>query len=220
VAKDGHGSDKTEGSATYHARYNLLRTVRTKIKTRKTCVRKLLIRTRYYFPGASTLRRTSMFRASPWVTYDPSADHRNQNPARSTPPPPPKPTDDTANMDAPHISTLREEESPPPPAPNPSRTSKFRVKLLVNDGKRRSDSVPSVRKRSQAPEDDEEQDEEEEDQLIDDEDVRTKSASSIAVAASSSSTASRQADSAPKRKPKKKAKEDNKKASPSVSKEY
>ena len=37
------------------------------------------------------------------------------------------------DMDAPQISTLREDETP---EPTPSRTSKFRVKLLVNEGKR------------------------------------------------------------------------------------
>jgi hypothetical protein len=73
-----------------------------------------------------------MFRASRCVTYDPSADYRNQNPARSTPPPP-KPTNSAArpwtHLTSPH-SAKRNPPSHPTSATHPSRTSKFRVKLL------------------------------------------------------------------------------------------
>ncbi|CCM03664.1 uncharacterized protein FIBRA_05808 [Fibroporia radiculosa] len=69
------------------------------------------------------------------------------------------------DMDAPQISTLREEETP---EPQPARTSKFRVKLLVNEGKRSGSSTrKEVRGRS---EDEEDEEDEEEDQLIDDDD--------------------------------------------------
>lgn len=83
--------------------------------------------------------------------------------------------DDDIDMDAPQISTLREETTPPP-----SRGSKFRVKLLVGDkkgtGKSSSPSVPAAARKSvpqnqtlPQPQSEEEVDEEdEEDQLIDD----------------------------------------------------
>ncbi|KAF9225322.1 hypothetical protein BS17DRAFT_815910 [Gyrodon lividus] len=83
--------------------------------------------------------------------------------------------DEDVDMDAPQISTLREEDTPPP-----SRTSKFRVKLLVGDkkgkGKSSSPSGPAVVRKNipptqpqSRPQSDEEVDEEdEEDQLIDD----------------------------------------------------
>ncbi|KII93941.1 hypothetical protein PLICRDRAFT_132211 [Plicaturopsis crispa FD-325 SS-3] len=77
--------------------------------------------------------------------------------------------DDDVDMEAPHISTLREEDSPPP-QPSSSRpvTSKFRVKLLVNESNRpgSSSAARKVPQRS----DDEDEDEDEEDQLIDDDD--------------------------------------------------
>jgi hypothetical protein len=65
------------------------------------------------------------------------------------------------NMDAPQISTLREEETPPPQ--QPARTSKFRVKLLVNENTAGA-SVKDV-----LEDDGEDELEDEEDQLIDDE---------------------------------------------------
>ncbi|KAH9929733.1 uncharacterized protein B0H18DRAFT_996001 [Fomitopsis serialis] len=94
-----------------------------------------------------------MFRVSPWITYDPSSDARAETLAR--------------NMDAPQISTL-----PDTPEPAPARTSKFRVKLLVNEGKRassHSSTAPHARTK-RASDEDEDEDEEEEDQLIDDDD--------------------------------------------------
>ena len=117
-----------------------------------------------------------MFRASPWISYEPAESkvHHGSPPdsikAKST-------TDDMdedVDMDAPQISILRDEESPPPPQ-QPTRTSKFRVKLLVNDAKAPPASPGSTsRKPSNGPRDDpsmaagEEDDDEEEDQLMDD----------------------------------------------------
>lgn len=85
------------------------------------------------------------------------------------------PVDDDLDMDAPQISTLRDENTPPP-----TRTSKFRVKLLVPDRKSPPSAAASARK-SDAPsgptpipsddddDDDLEQESDEEvDQLIDD----------------------------------------------------
>ncbi|TBU62156.1 hypothetical protein BD310DRAFT_974710 [Dichomitus squalens] len=73
------------------------------------------------------------------------------------------------DMDAPQISTLREDTTP---EPNPAR-SKFRVKLLVGDkgeGSKAS-SVSSKHGRGDSDDEDEdEEDDEEEDQLIDDDD--------------------------------------------------
>lgn len=74
------------------------------------------------------------------------------------------------DMDAPQISTLREETTP---EPNPARSSKFRVKLLVNDKSEgsRAGSTSSKHGRPASDDDDEdEDDDEEEDQLIDDDD--------------------------------------------------
>jgi len=93
----------------------------------------------------------SFFRASPWVSYDPSAT---------------SPTADSGDigMDAPQISTLREETPPPR---QPARTSKFRVKLLLNE------NTGSASKGKSKGEEEEGEDEleDEEDQLIDDDDI-------------------------------------------------
>ncbi|KAG1813152.1 uncharacterized protein BJ212DRAFT_1366807 [Suillus subaureus] len=105
--------------------------------------------------------------------------------------------DEDVDMDAPQISTLREETTPPPP----SRTSKFRVKLLVTDkkgkGKSSSPSVATTNKKTvplpppppppppapqaRAHSDDDVEEEDEEDQLIDDEDELQQSASTPAI---------------------------------------
>ncbi|KIM70103.1 hypothetical protein SCLCIDRAFT_19058 [Scleroderma citrinum Foug A] len=89
--------------------------------------------------------------------------------------------DEDVDMDAPQISTLREEDTPPP-----TRTSKRVVKLLVVDkkGKGKSSS-PSIalatRKNAQngptpVHSDEEVEEEEEEDQLIDDDELPTSTA--------------------------------------------
>src|SRR5260221_416074 len=63
-----------------------------------------------------------MFRASPWITYDPPTSESH----------PPQPTDNDAEMDAPQISTLHDDGESPPSNASPARTGKFRVKLPVN----------------------------------------------------------------------------------------
>lgn len=121
-----------------------------------------------------------MFRASPWINYEPGADSSRHLAL----PPDHHPAhynnrarqhynimNDDVDMDAPQISTLREEDTPPPQLPIPSR-SKFRVNLLV--GEKKGTNPPSLsgsRKtgmESDQEDDDEEHDELEEDQLIDD----------------------------------------------------
>jgi hypothetical protein len=100
-----------------------------------------------------------VFRASPWITYEPLSESTNLA----------SDMNQDVDMDAPQISTLREEETPPP---QPTRTSKFRVKLLVNDTSGRAS--PSLTSRTSVPgqgeDEGEEDDEDEEDQLIDDDD--------------------------------------------------
>ena len=74
------------------------------------------------------------------------------------------------DMDAPQISTLREETTP---EPNPARSSKFRVKLLVNDKAAEGPKAGSTSSKHGRPDSDDDEDEdedEEEDQLIDDDD--------------------------------------------------
>ncbi|KAL5533748.1 hypothetical protein ACEPAG_208 [Sanghuangporus baumii] len=83
------------------------------------------------------------FRASAWISYAPNADNdsnSNLNVSNNM-------DDDVDMLDAPQISTLREEASPPPqPTPPPqqqqnnqgSSTSKFRIKLKVNAKRDRS----------------------------------------------------------------------------------
>lgn len=83
--------------------------------------------------------------------------------------------DEDVGMEAPEISTLREEDTPPP-----TRTSKLRVKLLLGDkkGKGKSSS-PSIslatRKNAQSgptpSHSDQDVEEDEEDQLIDDDEL-------------------------------------------------
>lgn len=122
--------------------------------------------------------------------------------------------DEDVDMDAPQISTLREETTPPPP----SRTSKFRVKLLVTEkkgkGKSSSPSVSTINKKAvplpppsppppPAPQarthsDDDVEEEDEEDQLIDDEDELQQSTSTPTIATSTGGTKRK----APARKPK------------------
>lgn len=124
--------------------------------------------------------------------------------------------DEDVDMDAPQISTLREETTPPPP----SRTSKFRVKLLLTDkkgkGKSSSPSVSNTNKKAvplqppapppppappapqaRARSEDDVEEEDEEDQLIDDEDELQQSASTPAISAPTGGTKRK----APARKP-------------------
>ncbi|KIJ22198.1 hypothetical protein PAXINDRAFT_95613 [Paxillus involutus ATCC 200175] len=97
--------------------------------------------------------------------------------------------DEDVDMDAPQISTLREEDTPPP-----SRTSKFRVNLLVGDkkGKGKSSSpsgsaaarknIPPTQPQSRPQSDEEEEEEEEEDQLIDDDEPAPSISAPVATA--------------------------------------
>ncbi|KZT08594.1 uncharacterized protein LAESUDRAFT_811211 [Laetiporus sulphureus 93-53] len=128
-----------------------------------------------------------MFRVSPWISYDPSPDIRNDALARSN-------IhfynmSEDVDMDAPQISTLPEEETP---EPQPARTSKFRVKLLVNEGKRSGSlGSSSSRKPAQGASDEEDEEEdEEEDQLIDDDDDGEMKLPAAPIAAPSTSTSS------------------------------
>jgi len=128
-----------------------------------------------------------MFRASPWITYDPSPDARSEPLVRSNVHFYSSMSEDV-DMDAPQISTLREEETP---EPQPARTSKFRVKLLVNEGKRSASMGSSAsQKPTQAgsEEDEDEDEEEEEDQLIDDDDDDVKPPPVVPVATPAVST--------------------------------
>ncbi|KIJ66429.1 hypothetical protein HYDPIDRAFT_109459 [Hydnomerulius pinastri MD-312] len=121
--------------------------------------------------------------------------------------------DEDVDMDAPQISTLREENTPPP-----SRTSKFRVKLLVGDkkgkGKSSSPSVsgaprknvpPPPQPQSRAQSDEDEEEEDEEDQLIDDED---EPAPSISAPVGSASAGTKRKAPAKKPRPRKSEKQD------------
>ena len=78
------------------------------------------------------------------------------------------------DMDAPQISTLREEETPEP-QPNIARP-KPRVKLLMGDSKRTSSarSSPAQKPQRDDSDDDEDDEDDEEDQLIDDDDDEPK----------------------------------------------
>ena len=69
---------------------------------------------------------------------------------------------DDVDMDAPQISTLREETTP---EPNPAKSTKFRVKLLVNDKAEgsRAGSISSKHGRAESDDEDDEEDEDEED---------------------------------------------------------
>ena len=147
-----------------------------------------------------------MFRASPWISYEPAESkvHHGSPPDPIKAKPATDDMDEDVDMDAPQISILRDEESPPPPQ-QPTRTSKFRVKLLVNDAKAPPTSPGSTsRKPSNGPRDDpslaagEEDDDEEEDQLVDDDNHINPS--TLPKRRSSS-----------KRKPKRKGTEDDKK---------
>ncbi|KAI0067984.1 hypothetical protein BV25DRAFT_1911020 [Artomyces pyxidatus] len=84
--------------------------------------------------------------------------------------------DRDTDMDAPQISTLRDDDSPPP-APSPTRTGKFRVKLLVNETKPgtkfitfNGETGEEAAGPSDGPDEEDVPDEDEEDQLIDDDD--------------------------------------------------
>lgn len=97
------------------------------------------------------------------------------------------PMDDDIDMDAPQISTLREEPTPPP------RGSKFRVKLLVGDKRAKVESsspsvsaaarknIPQNQTEPQPQSGEEVDEEDEEDQLIDDDEPAPSISTPIAT---------------------------------------
>ncbi|KAF9245666.1 hypothetical protein BU15DRAFT_70737 [Melanogaster broomeanus] len=119
--------------------------------------------------------------------------------------------DEDVDMDAPQISTLREENTPPP-----SRTSKFRVKLLVGDkkGKGKSSSpsgsatarknIPPTQSQPQPQSDEEVDEEDEEDQLIDDDEP----APPISAPVASASTGTKRKAPSKKSRPRKSEKQE------------
>lgn len=105
-----------------------------------------------------------MFRASPWITYDPPASDSQ----------PSQPMDNDTEMDAPQISTLHDDGESPPSNASPARTGKFRVKLLVNEAKMgtkfitfNGETGEEARVAEEVEED--EPDDDEEDELMEDE---------------------------------------------------
>ncbi|KAF9469616.1 hypothetical protein BDZ94DRAFT_1242836 [Collybia nuda] len=120
----------------------------------------------------------SMFRASPWVPYDP------------TPNQPDVDNMDDEDMDAPQISTLREEETPPPQKPKGSSARRGKSTKMPKT----APAWPKPRKESHTEE--EEEAEDEEDQLIDDDDDEMMKPLPPAALPPSA----RSADATPKRK--------------------
>ncbi|THH19013.1 hypothetical protein EW146_g2078 [Bondarzewia mesenterica] len=115
-----------------------------------------------------------MFRASPWISYDPASGEPLVEETELSQQP--QDMDEDVDMDAPQISTLREEDSPPPNS-SPSHTGKFRVKLLVNEMKPgtkfitfNGETGEEAGETDEADEEEDEVEDDEEDQLIDDDD--------------------------------------------------
>ncbi|KAI0050611.1 hypothetical protein FA95DRAFT_1676635 [Auriscalpium vulgare] len=142
-----------------------------------------------------------MFRASPWITYDPPAL-----------PSAPMDADHDADLDAPQISTLREEDTPPPPPSPAANRGKFRVKLLVNEPKPgtkfitfNGETGEEAAGASDAPdEEDAPEDDDEEDELIDDDEElvsRTARRTQAKGKAAAKRKAARAATGAPASKP-------------------
>ncbi|KAF8167554.1 hypothetical protein B0H34DRAFT_21418 [Crassisporium funariophilum] len=135
----------------------------------------------------------SSFRASPWVSYEPSAaSHSNRQQPHSD-----SEMDEDVDMEAPQISTLREEETPPPKAratwgktppgkvPTPSRAE---FKGIRNNIFAKGEYVEA---------------EDEEDQLIDDDDNIAEPLSSAVPSSSRTVDATQQRKASTKRKPRK-----------------
>ena len=120
-----------------------------------------------------------MFRASPWITYDPPASD-NQTPSQQL--------DNDTDMDAPQISTLHDDGESPPSNASPARTGKFRVKLLVNEARMATKFITFNGETGEEAgigeeaEEDEPEEDEEEDQLIDDQDDASTHAASTSGA--------------------------------------
>ena len=128
-----------------------------------------------------------MFRASPWITYDPPAsDNQSQT------------MDNDTEMDAPQISTLHDDGESSPSNASPTRTGKFRVKLLVNEAKVGTKFITFNGETGEEAgmgegADEDEPEEDEEDELIDDEEgggTSTPATSTPGAAAATSSVKS------------------------------
>ena len=107
----------------------------------------------------------SSFRASPWVTYEPNTSYSNRQQPR-----PANEMDGDVDMEAPQISTLREEATPPPA----SVKSKSKPGWLKPSGWSKGPNGPPLQSgkipHSPFAREDRDEPEEEEDQLIDDDD--------------------------------------------------
>ena len=122
----------------------------------------------------------SSFRASPWVTYDPSISSRTrQQPASDSD------MDEDIVMDAPQISTLREEDSPPPQPPK---------KNIIHIKKRPASTTLPRPLSDKAPVGNNEDEDQLIDELIDDDDDLAK------LSPSSQQAAGRSSESPQKRK--------------------
>ena len=125
-----------------------------------------LINSTVYLPfNTGKHQAMSSFRASPWVTYKPSTSYPNRQHPR-----PAREMDGDVEMEAPHISTLREEATPPPA----SMKSKSKSGWLKPHGWSKGPNGPPLHSgkppHSPFTRDDQDEPEEEEDQLIDDDD--------------------------------------------------
>ena len=106
----------------------------------------------------------SSFRASPWVTYEPTTSYPNRQQPR-----PATEMDVDVDMDAPQISTLPEEATPPPA----SVKSKSKPGWAKPQGWSKGPNAPlhsGKSPHSPFTKDEQDEPEEEEDQLIDDDD--------------------------------------------------
>jgi hypothetical protein len=131
----------------------------------------------------------SMFRASPWVTYDPSVNIQ----------PEPLDMDEDVDMDAPQISTLREEVTPPPVPKSAAASRRSKA-----SAKPRTASWSRPVRKEPLTEEEYEDAEEEEDQLIDDDDDDDmKPVPPAALSTSRSSDSASKRKSPAKKKPRK-----------------
>lgn len=75
------------------------------------------------------------------------------------------------DMEAPHISTLRQDSSPPPPATSTPAQGRVKLKLSAEPSVKAADSASTTSKHSEEGEDEvDDEPEDQEDQLIDDDD--------------------------------------------------
>ena len=109
-----------------------------------------------------------MFRVSPWIQYDPNGETTQDHHHTRTDNIRFRSMNEDVEMDAPQISTLRDDETPPPQPAH--RTGKFRVKLVMGEGKRAESSAGASQRKEGESDDEDEDEDDEEDQLIDDDD--------------------------------------------------